>query len=204
MNHLTDLELADAADGSLDPARAAHLADCSTCDDTIRELRGLLAEVTSVPADDPSPLFWDHFAARVRAAIDETPASGRSWFQAPRLAWLGAAAVVLVGWVGFQTLRESPDPPSSTEPATGAAVTKTPDAPTAGQPVDGADDDIPADDAAWALVSSLAGDLHYDDARDAGVLPLPGSVERAALEMSEDERAELVRLIKNELKRMGA
>ena len=59
-------------------------------------------------------------------------------------------------------------------------------------------------DEAWAIVRSFADELHYDDARDAGVVPGPGSVERAAIELSPDERAELLRIIETELKRAGA
>ena len=51
---------------------------------------------------------------------------------------------------------------------------------------------------------SVAADLDYDAAMEAGIVPRPGAIERAAVELDDDERAELVRLIEAELKRTGA
>jgi hypothetical protein len=109
--------------------------------------------------------------------------------------------MLLISVAGFYALR----PGSSVPPSTiaqgeiapsGHAGAAGPDA----EPGTGASDE----DAAWALVRSLADDLHYDDALAAGVQPAPGSVERAATELPEAERAELVRLLRNEMKRIGA
>ncbi len=70
--------------------------------------------------------------------------------------------------------------------------------------LDGSDAaDIDTDEA-WALVRTFAAEVHYDDAHAAGVVPVAGSIDRAATEMSDEERAELVRLIEDELKRTGA
>jgi hypothetical protein len=57
-------------------------------------------------------------------------------------------------------------------------------------------------DEAWAVIQALAADVDYEDARAAGVVPGEGAVDRAALELSDHERAELARLIDVELKRM--
>jgi hypothetical protein len=64
-------------------------------------------------------------------------------------------------------------------------------------------DDVEAD-AAWAVVRTAAQDLAYEEAEAEGLSPRPGSAEIAVLQMSNDERAELARLIANELKRSGA
>ena len=139
-------------------------------------------------------MFWEHFAAGVNAGIDAQPQPARSWLSPAALAWLGAAAVVLLSVIGYYATR----PTFDTVPvAPAVALGETPAL------SDPAPDDVEQDEA-WAVMRSLALDLHYDDARDAGVLPRPGSLERAATELSEAERAELVRLIREELKRMGA
>ena len=64
-------------------------------------------------------------------------------------------------------------------------------------------DDVEAD-AAWAVVRTAAQDLAYEDAEAEGITPRPGSAEIAVLQMSGAERAELARLIENEMKRTGA
>ncbi|HJR59492.1 MAG TPA: hypothetical protein VJ813_08845 [Vicinamibacterales bacterium] len=194
MIHLTDVQLTDAAEGRLDPEASAHLADCAVCTKSVDEMRAVLDSVASVSVPEPSPLFWEHFGMGVNAGIVQAPEPVRSWLPPGALAWLGAAAVLLLSVIGYYATR----PSFEAAPAAPAAALGEPPA-----LLDAAPDDVEADEA-WALMRSLAVDLHYDDARDAGVLPGPGSVERAATELSEAERAELVRLIQDELKRMGA
>ena len=58
-------------------------------------------------------------------------------------------------------------------------------------------------DEAWAVVRTAAIDLNWDDVREAGISAHPGDVERVALELSADERVELVRLLGEDLKRNG-
>lgn len=193
MSHLTDAQMADAAERQADPPMSTHLAGCAACTAKVAQLRAILDSVAANEIPEPSPLFWEHFAAGVNAGIDE-PQPARSWLSPAALAWLGAAAVVLLSVIGYYATR----PTFDTVPAAPAvALGETPAL------SDPAADDVEQDEA-WAVMRSLALDLHYDDARDAGVLPRPGSVERAATELSEAERAELVRLIQVELKRMGA
>jgi hypothetical protein len=197
MNHLTDIQLGDAVEQQLDAGAATHLADCAACRVRLQELRAVLDEVVHLPATEPSPLFWEHFGARVNAAIDEAAGDRWSWLSARRVAWFAAAAVLLISVIGFYALRTG----SSVPPALiSHGEIATPESELPGSGIEPGLDE----DAAWALVSSLADDLHYDDALAAGVEPAPGSVERAATELPEAERAELVRLIRNEMKRIGA
>jgi hypothetical protein len=65
-------------------------------------------------------------------------------------------------------------------------------------------DDDPEQDAAWAVVRTAAVDLDYDAALEAGISPSPGAAETAAMQLSVAERAELARLIQEEIKRTGA
>ena len=193
MSHLTDAQITDAAEQQADPRTSTHLAGCAACTAKVAQLRAILDSIAGSEIPEPSPLFWEHFAAGVSDGIDAQPQPARSWLSPAALAWLGAAAVVLLSVIGYYATRRTID----TVPlAPAVALGETPLA-------DLSADDVEQDEA-WALMRSLAVDLHYDDARDAGVLPRAGSVERAATELSEAERAELVRLIREELKRMGA
>ena len=59
------------------------------------EIVEMLKAADTVP--EPSPLFWEHAARRVRAAVDAEPPRRSAWFG--RLAWTGgglAAASVAV------------------------------------------------------------------------------------------------------------
>jgi hypothetical protein len=201
MNHLTDVEMVDAAEGEIDSALSAHLAGCGNCAAKVSELRDMLRSVAGVAAPEPSPLFWDHLGARINAAIDQPRPSG-SWLAGRRLAWLGAAFAVLMSVIGFYATRPAFESGASPSVASGPPATNTGSPGPFIEPGEAAD--AMEDDEAWAVVRSIAGDLHYDDARDAGVLPRAGSVEHAATELSIPERAELVRLLRDELKRMGA
>jgi hypothetical protein len=158
----------------------------------------LIQDVSAVDVPEPSPLFWTHFAARVNAAIDAAPA--RAWWQMPAVwAWTTVAALVLLSVLGFYVIR----PMQRQLPA--IATMPTPAISTAGNGVEAADVDVDIEsDEAWAVVRSFADEVQYDDARDAGVVPRPGAIERAATELTAEERAELVRIIQDELKRTGA
>ncbi|MCC7177846.1 MAG: hypothetical protein IT177_05580 [Acidobacteria bacterium] len=69
MKHLTPDELIDAAEGTLDVERQHHVDTCEACRGEAEALRALLREATGMRLPEPSPLFWDHFSARVRAAV---------------------------------------------------------------------------------------------------------------------------------------
>lgn len=192
MTHLTDEQLVDAADGTLGPAPAAHVRHCSVCAAKVEALRRTLEAVRGAGVPEPSPLFWDGFAARVGSAIDSPEATERtSAFPAWRWALPAAALVAVV--LGLQFAASRTTPPHET------TIVSQQDVPTgaAAADTDRADD-------AWSIVESLAADWHIDEARDAGVMPRPGAIERAATELSHEERAELLRLIEDELKRTGA
>lgn len=188
MTHLTDEQIVDAMDGSLLPAAAAHVSACAACASKVGEARNAFREAAGLDVPDPSPLFWQHFAERVNAAIDHPPvASGWGW---PRVAGWATAVLLVIGVIAIFAMRSGEVPRQ-------IPVVQTP----AGDVVE----PIPIDeDEAWAVVRTLATDLHYEDAHEAGVMPRAGAVDRAATELSEEERAELVRLLENELKRTGA
>lgn len=199
MQHLDEAELVDALDGRPTAASLSHLGGCPDCEARLLDLRAAMQAV--IAADDqfvePSPSFWDHFPRRVNRALDEAPAP-RAWFQATRWVWGSAAAAILLLMM-LLPLRDGPVISPQDPAAEGPAVIAS---------ADGAEDfesfkDFENDDA-WAVVRAVAEDLDYEEVRDAGLIPRAGSVERAAVELSADERAELARLIEQELKRTGA
>lgn len=194
MTHLTDEQLVDAADRTLSPAPSAHVAHCLVCAKKVEALRRTLDAVRSDDVPEPSPVFWNGFAARVRSASEAPAVQERTWAR-PAWRWAFAAAAVLIVALGlrFATWRPTPNDDATT-------VAQHEDMPDAAMRETGSDD---VDDA-WTIVESLAAEWHLDEARDAGVMPRPGSIERAATELSPEARAELVRLLEDELKRTGA
>lgn len=209
MQHLDDTQLVDAVDGRPDAAAAAHADACAQCRARLAEMRRMLGALAAVDVPEPSPLFWDHFPSRVTRAID-VPAAPQRWFTAGRLVWSSAAALVVVALLLVPRVMS----PTSDEPLPDAVVNRVEPASAkapAGEPglvsnplePWSADDDLEADEA-WALVRSVAEDIDYEDAHQIGVAPRAGSIERAAMELSDSERAELARLIEQELKRTGA
>lgn len=192
MPHLEETEFVDLLDGALAPSRVGHVAGCPQCTAQLDTLRDTLACVETNAADEPSPLFWDAFPSRVSAAIDQQPAT--SWLSRPMFAALACAAALLIviGVAAFWQSR-----PVSLDVSLGVLR------PTAADGTVAPADDV-EQDAAWAVVRVAADDLDYDEALEAGISAGPGAAERAAMELSADERAELVRLIEREMKRSGA
>lgn len=189
VRHLDDIQAIDAIDGRLDAAAAAHVSACGSCRARVDGLRGVMRTLTETGVPEPSPLFWDHFPARVNRALD-APVPSSGWFTPARLVWGSAVGVVLM--LVLLLL------PFGTGPVEDAG-----DALPIAEITEPFPDDIDADEA-WALVRSMADDLRYEDARDAGVVPRAGSIDRVAMELSASERAELARLIQLEMKQTGA
>ncbi len=189
MKHLTPNELIDAAEGALDVGRQHHVDTCEACRAEAEALRALLREATGVRVPEPSPLFWDHFSARVRAAVAEqrSPAQGWArWFGWSTLAPAGALAAVLLALVA--SLVGVPAP--ATTPAAPAAMSST----------DGAVDVLLEPDH-WDVVADLVGAVDWDAAGEAGLALTPGDADLAVLSLTEDEQRELSRLLAGEIER---
>jgi hypothetical protein len=210
MNHLRDSEFADLLDGRLAPSRANHAEMCAACRARIEWLRATLADASNDPPAEPSPLFWDHFAARVSDAVRELAIAPREaawleWVRHPVSMWAAAAAVtiLMIATVAWRATLHAPSGPSGR--ADGAVVMSSADTHADGPLVTVADiGDDPDADEAWAVVRSAADGLGWAEANAEGLSAYPGSAERAALELTAAERAELVRLLESELKRSGA
>ena len=213
MRHLSDDEFVDLLDDALPPARRAHLQNCVACRAQASAMDAVLAravesrggvthgaEKNAADVPEPSPLFWDHLSARIRDAVARpaTP-TWRDRVRWPATAWAaGLASVALAVAVSHTMLPRAPltTPPSSVARSAAAALRTT--AAPAAEPAD----DIEADEA-WALVRSMADQLGWDDAHEAGISTRPDAAERLTLELSTQEQSELARLLQRELKRSG-
>lgn len=200
-SHLNDAQIVEAVDGRVDPAAAAHLAGCRTCGDRVSELRSMLQSVASVDVPEPSPLFWDHFPARVSRAIEAAPqrGGGGGWLSASRWIWGSAATAAVVMVLMLLPLRrDTVAPPTGKVETPHVIVSSDSDAEVA-ESLEG--------DEAWDMVRSVAEETDYDEVQAGGLAPRAGSLERAAMELNSDERAELGRLVAQEIqeiKRTGA
>jgi hypothetical protein len=88
--HLIPDEVFAAADGGLEPARLEHLVACDRCRAAVDDARAFLARLSAVEVPEPSPLFWDHFSARVKSATRAEPVAGPlAWWDR----WLRPAVV---------------------------------------------------------------------------------------------------------------
>lgn len=102
--HLADEELMDVLDGVGAAKARRHLEECPRCATRVEEARGGLALARQAEIPEPSPLFWERFRRGVDRRITVgDPLSWKRVFFAPAL----ATAAVLVGVVGFLSLRVS-------------------------------------------------------------------------------------------------
>ena len=210
MSHLSDVELVDLLDGTVPVARARHAEDCSTCTERLRPLREALAGASEVAVPEPSPLFWEHFSARVREGVrhaEPEPAfsfgSTTDLLSRASVRWavVGAFAVAIV----VAALWRTPSGPELPAPSETSATRAASSSNAAVERI-GEIDTIAGieQDAAWALVRTVADDVSWDDQTAAGMGTKPGSAERAALDLTADERSELLELLAEETRRSGA
>jgi hypothetical protein len=175
--HLSQEELVAALEGTLEPIRKTHLDACDRCGREAGSLQAILRDVeTAAEPAEPSPLFWDHFSARVRDAVGPAPPRVRVWrrWWKPVVALAaGAAAIVLV------------TRGADRDPATDVVPVQTADA-------------AAATDAPWEAVVELAADLSVDDV--AGAVPL--RLDNVVLfdELTPEERAAVAELLEHEMK----
>jgi hypothetical protein len=179
--HLRHEEMIDALDATLGAPRQAHVAACESCREELARLRSTLREVEAQHIPAPSPLFWDHFSARVQqATAGEALPSPQAWWHAwvrpvgMLAAAAGAVALVVV-------LRPS-------HPAIGNAPADRPAAAV----------DALADDGSWGLVIGLASELDAADVREAAK-PADATVDAMIEELTAAQRSALVRLLQEEI-----
>jgi hypothetical protein len=191
MTHLTPQELISALDGALDRERQAHADTCDACRRELRDLDAIMtkvADASNVP--EPSPLFWDHFTARVREAVsEEAVPTAQSWWRA---AW--APLVVVMAVVICAATVVAVKVRQRTPAAAPAAVITVADAP---------DDDLSgtSDEGSATAMAAAMGDLSWDQAREANLVPTRYTVDSAVASLTDAQRRELIRLVQEAIRR---
>lgn len=178
MNHLTSDELIDAVEGLLTAERQAHLASCPECQRQRDELVNVSNEAKQVSVPEPSPLFWQHFSARVNDGIDTQADAWPQWLRWQVLLPLGAVAMLILG-----VMLSVPKPDPSDAVAINDPVVTEPSA----------DDN-------WGTLVALVGELDLETASAAGVIE-PGMADQAVMHLTSEEQQELSRLLQAELSR---
>ena len=192
--HLSAEQLVDIAEGARPESSGPHLQACGACRKQLDDLRAMMTAAADVDVPEPSPLFWDHFSARVHQAVEaerESPAPvlAWSWLRRP-LVWAPgmAAALLAVAMVS----RVGPDP-EFTPPAAFTVVSVD----TNAEPY------VIVDDPSLSLVADLAADLDWDAVVEAGLTTHVGMDDDAVLQLTDGERRELRRLLRMELTARG-
>jgi hypothetical protein len=196
--HLTESEFVDLLDGTLDDNRRRHLDGCDQCAAQAADLVAGSEAVRETDVPEPPPFFWTQFSARVSEAVSNEAAKPRiaafGWLRAP---WMGpaAAAAVMVLCL-FLALSGWRPAPSTNTPVENVAAAH-PDAIAGDETLD-----VDSDEA-WALVQALAEDLDDEQMNDEGVSAGAGAAERMTWQLTEAERIELARLIREQLRLAG-
>lgn len=176
--HLGPDDFTAALEAAPGGAVAAHLASCAACRDELATLRTSWDALASVEVPDPSPLFWDHFSARVREATTETAPAAVPWWSTRRLVWgMGVAAAALILVVGLRWWPSVPPVPGMVDGgATEAAATET------------------------VVFDDVAGVFDAMDVEDVAAFEPAGAATWAMVdELTDDERAAFVRLLEQQM-----
>jgi hypothetical protein len=160
-DHLRPDDFAAALDGTSGERATTHLTSCAMCREELATLRTQWDAVAAADVPEPSPLFWDHFSARVRQATVQAPPDA-GWWSLRRLVLAGGAAgvAVLLGvglWPPASFVGEGGGVPIVEAPE---VIVAFDDVATAfeAMPVDDVDAFSPAGMATWAMVDDLTDD----------------------------------------------
>ena len=186
MSHLSSNQFADAAEGTVPPVVVEHLGHCDACRATLADLRSALTDAAVPERVEPSPLFWEHFSQRVRAATDVKAVPRRLWTWRPVVLAAGFAGALVVGVL----LRPHTPPAASSAGAPVATANATPS---------GTADAPSVDDGTVDVVSAVSGDLSFDEARVADLLPSGAGVALAVDHLTESQKRELLRIVREEI-----
>jgi len=189
--HLTIEELIDLAERTSEQSRHPHLQSCGLCRHQLAELQSALSAAAEVEVPEPSPLFWKHLSERIHDAVaaESGPPSrftNRGWtFPSWRgLAVAGAAAAVTIAI--YLTIPQSVGQPAGVQEI--SAV-----------PPEAEAFPLSDDDPSLALVADLTSQLDADAFDETGWSSHAGAVDEAVVNLTEDERVELQRLLNEEL-----
>jgi len=199
--HLRQTEFVDFAEGTLAPSRAGHLDTCAPCRAQAEEVAAAVRSVSSVEMPEPSPLFWDHFSARVREQVAHEAPDRATWWSSMgvrALVPLVAALAVLIAFVSTALLsRVTRSTPAAGELASShvsPAVSPAAADPDLLSPVDDQDAEV------WAVLTAAASDMRVDEGHAAGMGAHIGAVDHEVTHLNQAELKELDRLLQSELK----
>lgn len=179
-NHLSPEERIDALDGTLQASRQSHVDACGSCRQELAALRQMADALAATPAGEvpePSPLFWDHFQARVGAAVNAVETV--PWWRGSSRAWVvlaTAAAVLFAVWLSPVGRRAPGDVPPASEIEV-ATIT---------------------DSVQWEFMTGVLESLEQDAARVV-LAPSPAAVDAAFESLTASERETFARLLQEEL-----
>jgi hypothetical protein len=157
---------------------------------TDKELDEIVDRVSNaLDVPEPSPLFWEHFPGRVRAAVDAAPAVHSAWWRRPVLAYALSAA--LVGSMSYVAWTNRVGVPAVTVDNQVADTTAVDTA-----TLEGLED---TEDPGWEVVTSVAESAGIETLHEAGFGVAPGSADAAIEAMTDAERAQLVALLRAEM-----
>lgn len=197
MRHLSADQLVSVIENGPQADERAHVHECATCREQVESLRLVLEQVRNAPAREPSPLFWTHFSARVHDAIaqEATPVPTRlpAWMRWQLIAPAAALAGVLLLAALFVSRGTGGD---------SAPVVAERTAPAAEQAIEPVDDLASLGEQDWSLVADIVGDIDLGAVHDAGLVSL-GDADRAMLQLNDEERLELRRLVQEEVGKAG-
>ena len=209
MSHLTPEEFVDAVDGTLSRLREnrrRHLEGCVSCREEVASLGVVMRDTRALDIPEPSPLFWDHLARRVREGVSRDADAGAvrgtggrglaAWWRqfAPQLVAVGLA--VTVGVAGWGWLRSDG----------GASTPRGPERPVAAGAADRANlaeargaAPLMTDEPEWALLLDMVDAVEWTDG-DTDLLMLDhGAIDGVMFQLSADERRALAALLEAEL-----
>lgn len=145
----------------------------------------------ALDAPEPSPLFWEHFPGRVRAAVASEPAVAPAPWWTRRLALLALPAALALAIAAWAVIPREAVAPASPDVTMAADATLPDEAEL-------------IEDAGWAAVSSAAQAAGIDMLREAGFGVAPGTADAAIEELDAAQRADLVALLRAEMKGDGS
>ena len=198
--HLSPEECVDIVEGVGAEASEAHVRACATCREALDSVREGMALAAEAHVPEPSPLFWGHLSARVHEAVAAEEAT-------PRGAWINGWRVAAAWmWPGLSTLGAVTAVALAVYVTTPRTGTLPVAAVLGGEPsgVLGLQPFGAADDPSLALVAELTEQLEPDAATETGLSNHVGGIDEAVGELSDSERVELQRLLKEALGRSGA
>ena len=196
--HLTTEELIDLAERTREESSDPHLQSCEVCRHQLAVLRTAMSAAAEVEVPEPSPLFWKHLSERVHEAV---AAEGVAAIAVPGLG-LGEGAAVVAGMGGGRS-GGCRDDRRFTSQLPGHRSRRRSDRTWRSfrrtsrrfhVPLVGA-----ADDPSLALVADLTSQMDPDAFDETGWTSHAGAVDEAVVNLTDDERLELQRLLKEEL-----